>query len=143
MNVVAIARDYDGLKQAAFELLEEARMEPQNEKLRRLAEQASNTDRVLDGIKSQRTLAEGYYVRIGFLLELESVLQLGVELKLNLDLSEMQGLRSIQQARREFGTKHPPCRGCGTPVDEHWQARCPECERSQFEQQAAARRAGN
>jgi len=110
MNVVAIARDYDGLKQAAVELLEEARMEPRNEKLRRLAEQASNTDRVLDGIKSQRTLAEGYYVRIGFLLELESVLQLGVELKLNLDLSEMQGLRSIQQARREFGTTHPPCR---------------------------------
>lgn len=136
IGAIAVARDYDGLKQAALELLEESRSEPQNEKLRRVAEGAANREQILQGIVSHRTLAEGYYMRISYLLELESMIHIGVDLG-DLEMSEMYGLASIQHARREFDSTHPLCTGCQAVRLEQGETRCPECSSAEMRARAA------
>src|SRR5438046_2617345 len=111
MIAVAIARDYDGLKQAALELLEEVFAEPENERLQRSGEQDANADQILAGIVSTRSLGEGYYMRIGYLLELEAMMEVGIALRPeNVEYREMRGLIALREARMEFKRIHPPCR---------------------------------
>ncbi|SRR6266487_768348 len=129
MNAVSIAHDYGGLKRATLELLEEARLEPQRQRNERIAEHAAeNAERVLAATAAERSLADGYYQRIGYLLELESVLQLGAGLSmLLLDMSEMHGLAAVVAARRQFDVLHPPCRKCGVRLEYEWETECRGC----------------
>ena len=135
---VYVAKDFSGLKQAALELLEEARSAPERERLQRLARASANPSEVLQASESNRSLAEGYYARIGYLMELEAFLGMGVQLSFDLDMTELRGLLSIAAARAEFDRAHPPCRGCGVRLENEWDKTCNDCQRA-----AAARAIGN
>lgn len=123
-----IARDYGGLQRALVELLEEVWMEPQRQRAERMAEYAENAEEILAGTGSRRTLADGYYSRVGFLLELEAIMQLGVTFAAaSIDMSEIHGLAALAAARRQFDALHPPCRKCGARLDNEGETTCPAC----------------
>ena len=139
--VVSVAKDFSGLKQAALELLEEERSAPARERVERQAQGAPNSNEILQTLQasaSRRTLAEGYYARVGYLVELESFLRMGVQLSFDLDMTELRGMLSIAAARAEFDRAHPPCRGCGVRLENEWDKTCNDCQRA-----AAAQARGN
>ncbi len=140
-GAVSVAKDFSRLKQAALELLEEARLAPERERIERLAQGAPNTNEILQTLQtsaSKRSLAEGYYARVGYLVELESFLRMGVQLSFDLDMAELRGLLSISAARAEFDRAHPPCRACGKRLENEWDKTCNDCQRA-----AAAQARGN
>jgi hypothetical protein len=137
MNAVSIAHDYGGLKRATLELLEEARMEPQRQRAERMAEYAANAEEILAGTAPRKTMADGYYARISYLLELEAIVRLGAGLAtLVLDLSEMHGLTALAAARIRFDELHPPCRKCGVRLENEGERTCAAC----WQAEAAAAR---
>jgi hypothetical protein len=138
MNVVSIAHDYGGLKCAALELLDEARLEPHRQRADRLAEFAENAEQILAAAAPKRSLADGYYARLGYLLELEQLMHLGYQFASAIKLSEMRGLLALAAARREFDALHPPCKRCGARLDNEGETTCPAC----WQVEAAARQNG-
>jgi hypothetical protein len=138
MDVVPIARDYGGLQRATLELMEEARLEPKRKRAERLAEHAENPEHVLAATAPLRSLADGYYVRVGYLFELESMIRRGAGIAtMVLDMDESRGLEAIEAARREFDALHPACRKCGARLEYEWETTCNDC---QYAAAAAARR---
>jgi hypothetical protein len=132
MNVVHVARDYGGLQRATLELLEEARLEPQRQKAERLAEHCENAERVLAAVAPKRTLADGYYARVGYLFELESMIRRGAGIAtMVLDMDESRGLTAIEAARNQFDALHPQCRRCGVRLENEWDRTCNECQRAE------------
>jgi hypothetical protein len=127
---VSVAKDFCGLKQAALELLEEERSAPERERLERLALAAANSNEILEAIKGNRSLAEGYYARVGYLMELESFLGMGLRLSFDLDMAELRGMQSVAAARAEFDRGHPPCKGCGVRLENEWDKTCNDCQRA-------------
>jgi len=128
MNVVSVAHDFGGLKRAFVEMLEEARLQPQRERAEVMAEYAGNAEQILAEAAPKRSLGEGYYVRVGYLLELESVMQLGILFAAaDVNMSETHGLLALAAARREFDKLHPPCKGCGVRLDNEGETKCPAC----------------
>jgi hypothetical protein len=140
MNMVPVARDYDGLQRATLELLEESRLEPQRRRAERLAEYAENAEHVLAGIAFQRTLADGYYARVGYLFELETIIRRGAGIAMMvLDMDESRGLAAIEAARTQFDALHPRCRKCGVYLANEWDKMCNDCQAAAA---AAARQTG-
>ncbi len=127
---VSVAKDFGGLKQAALELMEEARSAPERERLERLTLGAANSNEILQAMGSNRSLAEGYYVRVGYLMELGSFLSMGLQLRFDLDMAELRGMQSIAAARAEFDRAHPPCKGCGKLLENEWDRSCNDCQRA-------------
>ncbi len=136
---VSVAKDFSGLKQAALELLEEARSAPERERVERLAQGAPNSNEILQASGSKRSLAEGYYARVAYLFELAAFLDMGVQLRFDLDMTELRGMLSVAAARAEFDRAHPPCRGCGVRLENEWDKTCNDCQRAA----AAAQARGN
>jgi hypothetical protein len=135
--VLPVARDYGALKRAMLELLEEARQEPERRRAERMAQYAENAEQMLAGMVPKRTLADGYFARVYYLLELESVMQLGVKFSAaEMDVSEMHGLAALAAARRQFDVLHPPCKRCGVRLENEGQTQCQDC----FTVEAAANR---
>jgi hypothetical protein len=128
--VVSVAKDFSGLRQAALELMEEARSAPERERLERLAQQSINTNEILQACAGKRSLADGYYARVGYLIELESFLSMGLQLSFDLDMAELRGMQSIAAARAEFDRAHPPCKGCGVRLENEWDRSCNDCQRA-------------
>src|SRR5260370_32177302 len=114
--VVSGAKDFSGLKQAALELMEEARSAPERERIEKLAQMSADPGEILRACGGKRSLAEGYYARVGYLMELQSFLSMGVQLSFALDVPELRGMQSIAGARAEFDRAHPPCKGSGGRV---------------------------
>jgi hypothetical protein len=96
--------------QAAEKILRETPAELQDEARRRLL--------------PKRTVAEGYFIWLGYLVWLESVLE--VQPSLTLLAGEVEGLIILRRARDHFRATHPPCPHCGMPNEEH-ALRCREC----------------
>jgi hypothetical protein len=128
--IVSVAKDFSGLRQAALELMEEARSAPERERLERLARGAANSEEILQVMGRNRSLAEGYYARVGYLMELESFLSMGVQLRFDLDMAELRGMQSIAAARAEFDRGHPTCKGCGVRLENEWDKTCNDCQRA-------------
>lgn len=140
MIAVSIARDQSGLEQAAFEMMEDALHDPERARVAQLAEVSANPEAVLASAPSARSLPEGYYARVGYLMELESILGLGVELRPDeIDLSELRGLSAIAAARRKFDRLHPPCARCGRRLENEWDKVCGECGKADLEQRSRTR----
>ncbi|SRR5260370_6529407 len=135
--VVSVAKDFSGLKQAALELMEEARSAPERERIEKLAQMSADPGEILRACGGKRSLAEGYYARVGYLMELQSFLSMGVQLSFALDMAELRGMQSIAGARAEFDRAHPPCKGCGVRLENEWDKTCNNCQR------AAAAQRGN
>ena len=129
-GAVSVASDFSGLKQAALELMEEARSAPARKRLEELARGSANPEEILQKIGSNRSLAEGYYARVGYLMELESFLGMGIQLRFDLDMTELRGMLSFAAARAEFDRAHPRCRGCGARLEHEWDKTCNECQRA-------------
>src|SRR5882724_3986395 len=128
MIAIAIARDYDGLKQAALEMLEEERSSEHRQRVERQAATAANGEAMLAALGTERTLADGYYMRIGYLLELESMIHAGLHFEAKeMAMSKVRGLIAIESARAEFDRLHPRCRGCGTRLDDTLDNVCGDC----------------
>jgi len=137
-SAVSIAGDFCGLKQAALELMEEVRSAPERERIERLAPWAANSSEILQASRSNRSLAEGYYARVGYLLELETFVGMGLQFRFDLDMTELRGMLSVAAARAEFDRAHPPCKGCGVRLEKAWDRSCNDCQRA-----AAAAQRGN
>lgn len=127
--MIVVARDYEGLKIAARELLEESLRADDRERLEALAEQAPNREEILARTaEATRTLADGYYTRIAYLVLLERARELGSAFRLEeLEATEFHGLVMLEAARAEFATDHPPCPGCGAPRATPFATRCSKC----------------
>jgi hypothetical protein len=129
-RAISVAGDFRGLKQAARELMEEARSAPERERIEKLMRHAAAPDGVLLATGVNRSLAEGYYSRVGYLLELETFLNMCSNPGFNLNMAELRGILSIRAARAEFDRAHPPCRGCGKRLENEWDQSCNDCQRA-------------
>jgi hypothetical protein len=114
--VIDISRDYEGLRMAAMEFLQEEFVASALE--RSLSDAVDdpnieNKERLLQDVHS-RTLADGYFERLRYLAWLDSTLEFGASAGLSPLLNdEIEGLRVLRSARAEFFRKHPPCPSCG------------------------------
>lgn len=122
--------DAGGLEQAALELMEEALDAPERARLERLAAVAANGEAILSRLPQRRTLSPGYYQWIAYVQsEIVEPMEMGVTFTDgNLRSEEMIALVALRRARGEFRRLHPPCRGCGTPLENAGLKRCGDCE---------------
>lgn len=70
-----------------------------------------------------RTVPDGSYVWIGYLVWLERLLEVT---PLPLSAAEAEGLLVLKRERARFQAEHPPCPHCGLPNESH-ATRCREC----------------
>jgi hypothetical protein len=70
-----------------------------------------------------RTLADGYYTWVFYLVWLERILEVA---QIPLFAVEAEGLVVLRQERNRFQASHPPCPHCGMP-NEQLAFRCREC----------------
>lgn len=73
---------------------------------------------------SPRTVPEGCFVFLQYLIWLEQVLEIVPSLQLMAE--EVAGLLILRRARNRFQHAHPPCPHCGMPNEEHALS-CREC----------------
>jgi hypothetical protein len=71
-----------------------------------------------------RTVPDGCFAWLGYLVWLEGVLEIAPSLPLL--ASEAEGLLILKRARNHFRASHPPCPHCGMPNEAH-ALRCREC----------------
>jgi hypothetical protein len=116
--MIQVARDFEGLRQAAVTMLEEARLAQQRDRLAELADQVSEPSALLGPGPAARTLAAGYYDRVVYLLDVEATLARGISIpSSSLAATECLGLKALAAARVEFEREHPPCPQCGEPLE--------------------------
>ena len=121
-------RDQLGLKQAAFELLEEAMMAQHRRRIERQLAGGENLERALAGLRMERTLADGYYAWAAHLFMLDSVRELGAMRPGFLDAAEIDGLAALRSARHQFAREHPPCPHCGAALYDSFAMSCETCQ---------------
>lgn len=117
-------RDFIGLRTATDELLQEGYRRPD---LQRVLDNSrpDQAAEIIVKLMPMRSVAEGYYVWIGYLCWLRLVMTLpGVLLELNGD--EVEGLLILQDAQRKFDNEHPRCHRCGTQNEKN-AGICREC----------------
>lgn len=125
--MIVVSRDYEGLRIAALELFEEARTTREQERRFRNIDldRTVNAEQLIEQAMPKRTLSDGYYSRVRYLLWLERTQEAGVNFK-NLQVSEVEGVGAVNEARSEFKSKYPPCPRCGFP-NTKFMPRCGEC----------------
>jgi len=130
--MIAVAQDAEGLRTAAFELMEEAFDAPQREKNEALAERSENAESVLSAAEPKRTLSPGYYLWLEYVAEeIAEPLEAGLTFDAaRLDHDEVMALSILRQARAKFQRMHPPCSGCGKPLQNEWDRTCNDCQRA-------------
>lgn len=108
--MIQVARDFEGLRVAALELMEEEFQGDDRDRLvRRAQDGATNREAMLAQSAPSRTLSDGYYLRANYLFWLRSL-----ELpKASLNAAEESGLRAVAVAFSEFEKSHPGCPHCG------------------------------
>jgi hypothetical protein len=142
IGTISVASDFIGLKTAALELMEEALMASERDRIEKLASMAANRDAILASYGGpERTMADGYYTRVGYLLDLESFISLGAGAQIELELTEARGILCIREARDKFRRMHPPCAGgCGRLLTNANERKCSDCQRLEFEAQSSRNR---
>lgn len=125
--MIAVARDYEGLRIAALELMQEAFDDVERERtLQRAGQGPANIDALLASLAPKRTVAEGYYTRVEYLFWLDSMLGRIPTSFATLSITEAEGLNMLTQARAEFKRQHPACPRCGA-ANLRFAFRCREC----------------
>lgn len=124
---IPIANDFAGLSAAALEMLEEQKDAPLRARMETMARIAQNAEALRASLAAKRKFADGYYLRLRYLLELEAMLGICGHSRLAIDLAEARGIMAIERARTRFRADHPPCRGCGKLLDSPEETKCLEC----------------
>jgi hypothetical protein len=122
---ICVSEDWDGLRIAALELIEEVLDQP--ERMR-----SANPEEMLAQRRSKYKLSSGYYTWLIYIMEeIETPLDRGVDPReLHLNNDERAALLILSEARLEFWRLHPPCSRCKRPVANSRDARCSECLRA-------------
>jgi hypothetical protein len=130
--MIAVSQDAEGLRMAAFELMEDSLDAAQREANERLAEHAANPEQVLAAAEPKRTLSPGYYLWLGYVAEaIAEPLEAGIAFRdADLGADEIMTLTILAEARAKFRRMHPPCRGCGKPLRNEWDKACNDCQRA-------------
>jgi hypothetical protein len=103
--MIHVAKDSEGLRQAALEEFECGLIEMARPKLR------EKNESLAEGLQSpERTLSPIYYERVEYLMGLETLL--GAEWTKEILSEDCHGLRAIAEARKEFRARHRACK-CG------------------------------
>lgn len=118
-----IARDFEGIRIAAGEMMAEEMMVPHRARIKRQMEGASpeNLEHALAATVVTRTLAPAYYNTAQHLFFLEHSLVAPIFLQ----AVEQHGLAAIADARHRFDAEHPQCR-CGMRMIFH-DSPCANC----------------
>lgn len=112
--MIYVATDFEGLRRAAVEYLEECVTADERERRWQKSHTAANRDELQQQLAPRRTLAEGYYARVGYLLDLQEMIEIGLQFRTaDLKHKELAGLMAMRDARAEFEQRWPAC-GCGT-----------------------------
>ena len=122
--MIQVSRDYEGLRIAAAELLEEEFSGEDRDRAVRRAVNAANREALLAQAAPARSLADGYYVRAQYLFWLDGVLR--VMPIHEMTSTEMGGLNVIREARERFRQEHPHCHHCGA-MNERARFVCRKC----------------
>jgi hypothetical protein len=122
MAVRDAAWDLKRLRVAAGEFFNEGFVYPEASRI--LAQTApENLAAARKALLPQRSLPEGYYIWITYLIWIERVLEI---VPLDLTAVEVEGLMVLKQERNHFKAEHPDCPHCGMPNEAH-ALRCREC----------------
>lgn len=79
--------------------------------------------RAIEELRPRRTVPEGCFTWIGYLIWLERILEIA---PLPLLAVEALGLAELKRERNRFQAEHPPCPHCGLPNEPH-AFTCREC----------------
>lgn len=93
-QVIHVERDPVGLRAAAFEMFVETMTKVERE-------------------RPARSLADGYYYQVEYLLWLKSRQRVA---KLDLSAQDVEGICAVDSAHDEFTDKYPQCGSCGQRV---------------------------
>ncbi|ABF42420.1 hypothetical protein Acid345_3419 [Candidatus Koribacter versatilis Ellin345] len=123
--MIVVSRDYDGLRIAALELMnEEFQGEDRDRLARRAKAGAANSEAMLAEAAPARSLADGYYVRADYLFWLDDVLRATTIAQMS--AAEVHGLNAVRRARDQFRMEHPNCPHCGA-MNERIKIICRKC----------------
>ncbi len=117
-----VSRDVAGLRKAAAEFFLEGYDYVEAAKILEQTS-AENQAAARKALMSQRSLPDGYYGWIAYLIWIERVLEIT---PIQLYAVELEGLLLLKQERVRFQSNHPPCNHCGMPNEVH-AFRCREC----------------
>lgn len=142
METIRVAEDFEGLRAAALELLEESFEAPEMDRLRRLAETAANRAEMLAKLPQRRTLSPGYYIWLAAIQEcVIEPMEAGIMFaERDLLAEEVLALLAIRRARADFNEAHPPCKGCSKPMRDARAGYCDSCEHARWKAEMTARR---
>lgn len=110
--MIVVARDAEGLRLAALELLKEPMVEEFNQGVIKAAAGAENYKRVLQDVTPTRTLSDGYYTRVEYLFGIRRQLKSLLLDSTKLSADDVTGLLAIDEAIDEFAREHWRCVKC-------------------------------
>ena len=117
-----MSRDLVRLRRAAAEFFLEGYEYPEaNRILGQTAAEHQSAAR--KSLFTARTLPDGYFTWIVYLIWLERILEVT---QVALLAVEVEGLALLKQEREKFQASHPACPHCGMPNTKH-ELRCREC----------------
>jgi hypothetical protein len=117
-----VTGDVAGVRKAIQEFFNEGFAFPEYEKMARDTQPMHHAE-MRAKMLPPRTLADGYYTWVFYLVWLERILEVA---QISLFAVEAEGLVVLKQERNRFQAKHPPCPHCGMPNEEH-AFYCREC----------------
>lgn len=124
---IRVALDRENLQLAAKEIFEQEFHRDDDEMVRKNASMSANAEQVLKSLPARRSLADGYYMRAIYLLDLDEMLRAGVQIR-SADLSreDFVGVIAVRAGRDEFRGEHPSCGACGA-LNERFAMACRKC----------------
>jgi hypothetical protein len=135
MQVIQVESDYEHLRVAFAELLEEFYRADVGSNFEEAVANAANADALREAAVS-RSLSPGYYCWAQYLFYLDRFRVAGVQFTFH-DLAEedLLGLAIVTEERRKFYESHPACPVCRT-LNESSSFSCRDCGRNLMEQGA-------
>jgi hypothetical protein len=124
MPVIDTAREREGIEKAVLDLLEESFTFACVRRSLDFVDDETAA-RMLD--MPERMLSPSYYKLGEFLLWLADLLEIGAASNDRLTADELEGLRALAAAKREFESRHPKCGACGTRQESKFSPSCREC----------------
>ena len=119
---IPVARDRDGLHQAVLALFEESLHR------HRAANAPASVQAVMEESLPERELADGYFRRASYLVELSNQLEIGITHPHSVMTQEdAVGVATVRQARAEYEAEHPSCPKCGERQDNRHTPVCHAC----------------
>jgi hypothetical protein len=121
--MITVSRDYEGLQQAAYELMRVAIEGDRSEKIRG---DEANVERMIEDAAPALTLSDGFYDRARYLLDLEEEMEVVKIEERELLQSDVKGVAAVKRARAQFLQDHPGCGRCGQRNYKH-KPKCSGC----------------